>query len=145
MTVTTGDSDTAVREPSGPWNFPGKSTGVGCHFLLQGIFPTQGSNPGLLHCRQTLYRLSHQGSQLTWLGHELFQNSCLVSCVENTSSLPRDRLQTQTQLNSTSHSFFPFKSVMTPSGCIMLFLRQTRAVNFSGSPAYWERSVWGDS
>ena len=37
-----------------PWDFPGKSTGVGCHFLLQGIFPTQGSNPGLLHCRQTL-------------------------------------------------------------------------------------------
>ena len=48
-----------------PWDFPGKSTGVGCHFLLQGIFPTQGSNPGLPHCRQTLYRLSHQGS---WKG-----------------------------------------------------------------------------
>ena len=32
-----------------------------CHFLLQGIFPTQESNPGLLHCRQILYRLSHQG------------------------------------------------------------------------------------
>ena len=35
---------------------------MGCHFLLQGIFPTQGSNSGLLHCRQTLYRLSLQGS-----------------------------------------------------------------------------------
>ena len=34
----------------------------GVHFLLQGTFPTQGSNPGLLHCRQTLYRLSQQGS-----------------------------------------------------------------------------------
>ena len=45
-----------------PWDFPGKNTGVGCHFLLQGIFPTQGSNLGLLHCRQTLYCLSHQGS-----------------------------------------------------------------------------------
>ena len=44
-----------------PWDFLGKSTGVGCHFLLQGIFPTQGQNPGLPHCRQTLYRLSHQG------------------------------------------------------------------------------------
>ena len=41
---------------------PGKNTGVGCHALLQGIFPTQGSNPGLLHCRQIRYRLSHQGS-----------------------------------------------------------------------------------
>ena len=37
-----------------PWNFPGKSTEVGCHFLLQGIFPTQGSNPGLPHYRQAL-------------------------------------------------------------------------------------------
>ena len=37
-----------------PWDFPGKSTGVGCHFLLQCIFPTQGSNQGLLHWRQTL-------------------------------------------------------------------------------------------
>ena len=45
-----------------PWDFPGKSTGVDCHFLLHGIFLTQGSNPGLLHCRQTLYHLSHQGS-----------------------------------------------------------------------------------
>ena len=35
-------------------NFPGKSTGVGCHFLLQGIFPTQGLNPGLTPCGQTL-------------------------------------------------------------------------------------------
>ena len=39
--------------------FPGKSTGVGCHFLLQGIFPTQGSNSGFPHCRQILYHLSH--------------------------------------------------------------------------------------
>ena len=45
-----------------PWDFQGKSTRVGCHFLLQGIFPTQGLNPGLSHCRQTLYHLSHQGS-----------------------------------------------------------------------------------
>ena len=41
---------------------PGKNTGVGCHFLLQGIVPTQESNPGLLHCRQILYQLSYQGS-----------------------------------------------------------------------------------
>ena len=48
-----------------PWNFPGKNTGVGYHFLLQRIFPTHGLNPGLLHCRQTLYHLSHQGSPTT--------------------------------------------------------------------------------
>ena len=44
------------------WNSPGQNTGVGSHFLLQGIFPIQGLNPGLLHCRQILYHLSHQGS-----------------------------------------------------------------------------------
>ena len=43
-------------------DFPDKNTGVGCQALLQGIFPTQGSNPGLPHCRQILYCLSHQGS-----------------------------------------------------------------------------------
>ena len=42
--------------------FPNRNNGVGCHFLLQGIFPTQGSNPGLLHCRHILYQLSYQGS-----------------------------------------------------------------------------------
>ena len=47
--------------PLSSWDFLGKKTGVGCHFLLQGIFPNQGSNSGLPHCRQTLYRLSHQG------------------------------------------------------------------------------------
>ena len=41
---------------------PGKNPRVGCHFLLQGIFPTQGPKPGLLHCRWILYQLSHQGS-----------------------------------------------------------------------------------
>jgi len=45
-----------------PWNSPGKTTRVGSHSLLQGIFPTQGSNPGLPHCRRILYPLSHQRS-----------------------------------------------------------------------------------
>ena len=46
----------------GPWDSPGKNTGVHSHSLLQGIFPTQGLNLGLLHCRQILYHLSYQGS-----------------------------------------------------------------------------------
>ena len=45
-----------------PWNFPCENTGVGNHSLLQGIYQTQGSNLGLLHCGQILYHLSHQGS-----------------------------------------------------------------------------------
>ena len=43
-----------------PWNSPGQNTGVGRLSLLQGIFPTQGQNPGLLHCRWILYQLSHK-------------------------------------------------------------------------------------
>ena len=43
-----------------PWNSPGQNTGVGSLSLLQGIFPTQGWNPGLLHCRRILYQLSHK-------------------------------------------------------------------------------------
>ena len=44
------------------WNSPGKNTEVDCHCLLQGILPTQGLNLCLLHCRQTLYYLTYQGS-----------------------------------------------------------------------------------
>ena len=47
-----------------PWDSPGQNTGVGSLSLLQGIFPTQGSNPGLPHCRRILYQLSHKGSPL---------------------------------------------------------------------------------
>ena len=48
-----------------PWNSPGQNTGVDSLSLLQGIFPTQESNPGLLHCRQILYWLSHRTSPRT--------------------------------------------------------------------------------
>ena len=53
-----------------PRNSPGQNTGVGCHSLHQGIFPTQGSNPGLPHCRQIIYQLSHQES--SWCSKQLF-------------------------------------------------------------------------
>ena len=46
------------------WDSPGKNNGMGCHSLLQGIFPTQQLNPGLPNCRQILYHLSHQESPL---------------------------------------------------------------------------------
>ena len=51
-----------------PWNSPGQNTGVGSQSLLQGIFPTQESNQGLLHCGWILYQLSHQGSLI--IGHK---------------------------------------------------------------------------
>ena len=52
-------------QPNGlysPWDSPGQNTGVGNLSLFQGISPTQGSNPGLLHCRRILYQLSHKGN-----------------------------------------------------------------------------------
>ena len=56
--------------------FPGKNTGVGCHALLQGIFPIQGSNLGLRHYKQILYHLSHQGRKVK----VLVTQSCLTLC-----------------------------------------------------------------
>ena len=51
-----------LRGLHSPWTAPGQNIGVGSRSFLQGIFPTQGSNPGLLHCRRLLYQLTHQGS-----------------------------------------------------------------------------------
>ena len=59
---------------------PGKNTGVGCHVLLQGIFLTQGLNPGLPYCRQILYQLSHQGSSLLISHNWIFFLTDLLSC-----------------------------------------------------------------
>ena len=61
-----------------PWDSPGKNTEVGCHALLQGIFPSQGWNLGLPHCRQMLYCLNHQGSP--W---EVVKCTLLISTVQN--------------------------------------------------------------
>ena len=57
------------HRPYSPWNSPGQNTGVGGLSLLQGIFPTQGSNRGLLHCRRILYQLSYQGNLLQFTVH----------------------------------------------------------------------------
>ena len=60
-----------------PWNSPGQNTGVGSVFLLQGFFPSQGLNPGLPHCRQLLYQLSHKESPriLEWIAYPFFSRS----------------------------------------------------------------------
>ena len=60
-----------------PWNSAGQNTGVGSLSLLLGIFPTQGSNLGLLHCRQILYQLSHKGSRriLEWVAYSFPRGS----------------------------------------------------------------------
>ena len=72
-----------------PWNSPGQSTGVGSLSLLQVIFPTQGSNPGLQHCRHILYQMSHKGRPriLEWVAYPFSKGSSQpsnwtgVSCI----------------------------------------------------------------
>ena len=66
-----------------PWNSPGQDTGEGSCSLLQGIFPTQRSNPGLPHCRQILYQLSYQVRPLKVFradGTSLVHLECMGSC-----------------------------------------------------------------
>ena len=79
-----------------PWNSPGQNTGVGSLSLLQGIFPTQGSNPGLPHCRQILYQLSHREAHS--------EKHCYIFFLVKTTGY----------LNKTVYyiepSFFPFRS-----------------------------------
>ena len=60
-----------------PWNSPGQNTGVGSLSLPHGIFPAQGSNPGLPHCGQILYQPSHQGSPriLEWVANPFSSRS----------------------------------------------------------------------
>ena len=71
-----------------PWNAPGQNTGVDSLSLLQGIFPTQGSNPGLPHCRWILYQLSHKGRILEWVAYPVSRGSSWprnwtrISCIE---------------------------------------------------------------
>ena len=77
-----------------PWNFPGQNTGVHSLSLLQGIFPTQGSNSGLPHCRWILYQLSHKGSPriLEWVAYPFSSGSSQFRNQTGVSSLQADSL-----------------------------------------------------
>ena len=84
-----------------PWNSPGQSIGVGSLSLLQGIFPTQGWNPGLPHCRWILYQLSHQGLSFDFAKY-IRQYSARSKCSVNVCcsqllilTLPPDRTLTR--------------------------------------------------
>ena len=69
--------ETPWTSPWTPWTSPGENTGVGSLSLLLGIAPTQGSNPGLLHCRRILYQTSHKGSPriLEWVAYSFSRRS----------------------------------------------------------------------
>ena len=76
------------------WNSPGQNTGVGSLSLLQGIFLTQGSNPGLPHCRQILYQMSHKGSPR------------ILEQVAYPFSSRSSQTRNQTQVSSIAGEFF---------------------------------------
>ena len=73
---------------------PGKNTGAGCHALLQGIFPIQGWNPGLPHCRPVLYCLSYQRSPriLEWVASPFYRESSHPEIRPRSPALQRDSL-----------------------------------------------------
>ena len=79
------------------WDSPGKNTGVGYYALLQGIFPTQGLNPGLPHCRQILYQLSHKGNPriLEWVAYTFAVDLPNPGIELGSSALQADSLPTE--------------------------------------------------
>ena len=107
--------------PHGPSRFlcprdsPGKNTGMGCHALHQGIFSTEGLNPGLPHCRQILYRLSHQGyartTYLQWPRNTYFHPRSLSGVPSAYSLTPPGMPQKQTDSSGIT---FPPPPVPNP-------------------------------
>ena len=118
-----------------PWNSPGKNTGVSSHSLLQGIFLTQGSNQGFLHCRRILYHLSHQGKFLyssifckMWFSHRHLNASvssvaqlCLTFCDPMNRSTPGLPIHhqlpesTQTHVHWVGDAIQPSHPLSSPS------------------------------
>ena len=107
---------------------PGKNIGVSCHTLLQGIFLTQGSNSGLLHCTQILYQLSYQGSQRNKQltpGHD---SGCVLSYPASpslVSSLPAD--PPSSSLPSKSFTFL-LKVVGVSLCCLHIWCQSSRTL-----------------
>ena len=95
-----------------PWNSPGQNTRVGNLSLLQEIFPTQGSNPGLLHCRQILYQMSYKGTPkiLEWVAYPFSTGS--------------SRLRNWTGVSSIAGGFFANWAIMGLNKCLITCFNQ---------------------
>ena len=80
-----------------PWTSPGQNNGVGSLSLLHRVFPTQGSNPGLPHCRRILYQLSHKGSPriLKWVAYPFSRGSAWPGIEPGCPELQEDSLPTE--------------------------------------------------
>ena len=102
-----------------PWNSPGHNTGVGSSSLLQGIFPTHGSNPGLLNCRRILYHLSHQGRWLINNRH-LFLTFCRLGSLRSRHQQIRCPVKAYFLVDSLSTVFYMAERLREL--CVFLFL-----------------------
>ena len=123
-----------------PWTVahqapPGKSPGVGCHALLQEIFPTQGSNPGLPHCRRILYCLSHQGWFSISVHYEMITPISLVPSV----TIPRC---CNIWLYSPCFTFYP--RFMTPNWKFVtsFFFFNWRIIALQNFVGFCQISTW---
>ena len=101
-TTSESESRSVVSNSLGPqglssWNSPGQNTGVGSLSLLQGIFPTQGLNPGFPHCSLILYQLSHKGSPriLEWGAYPFSNGSPDPGIEPGSPALQADSLPTE--------------------------------------------------
>ena len=88
---------TVARQAPLSMDFPDKDIGMDCHFLFQGNFLTQESNPGLLHCRKILYQLSHRGSPriLEWVANLFSRGYSQPRNEEGSPALQVDSLPTE--------------------------------------------------
>ena len=132
--------------PLCPWNSPGQNTGVGSRSLFQGIFPTQGLNPGLPHCRQILYCLSHQGSPPRQKSERVLSNaplkwSNLVSC-----SLSQRRVQSNTTKRVLCPKwplgFSQFYQTLFPFPAALLVLAPSSQPNLQPVSPYQTGDEW---
>ena len=115
---------------------PGKNTGVGCQALLQGIFPTQGSNSGLPHCRRILHHLSHQASPwiLEWVAYPFSKGFSWPGIELRYSTTQADSSPAELPGEPTSHSTRSQTSQECPHSCLDFLVSHSC---FSPSPILW--------
>ena len=138
-----------------PWNSSGHNTGVGSLSLLLGIFPTQGSNPGLPHCRRILYQVSHQGSPriLEWVVYPFSsrssrpRNGTKVSCIAGDFfAIWATRRHLDQCLAPSKHSVSVSSSYVSRASSQWDYLGHTAAAGWSwgllaGAEAYENRKM----
>ena len=138
--------DYSLPDPSVLGDSPGKNTGVGCHALLQGIFSTQGSNPGLLHCRQILYHLSHQGNPASSVQFSSVAQLCPTLCNPMDCIMPGFLVHhqlpelTQTHVHQVGDAVQPSHPLLSPSPAFSLSQHQSlssESVLHFRWPKYW--------